>query len=389
MNLLRREWADLDSRELRILLDTRIGGPGQYESPAARNVFHLPLALDACRVKLTYRELEIVAVEPGPAFDPDEWRLIADEIESGLLGGTPALARDYTFSSYRVQGWWSGPRSNVHIRPPYDDAPQATVEAAEHPFVLYFPVRRTGVIPVDLHRYRREHRGLSLVLNVLLAGRTNAQLPRPDHFWGTWWAADGSSRVEWVQNSYFAAVGDVFTSTPTQVGEPLLELAPEEYYETVRGLDGRGLRLPADLDDSINHYQRLGKEDHATFDRACFWLDMASRQWPLSLSASFAALVSALEALINHRGRGSAERFRQFVERHAPGSSTAAERQEMYDVRSAVLHGGRLLAMDQGLAFGWDPPTDHEREIQVRLSNLTRVAMRRWLSSRTPRPAVH
>ena len=44
----------------------------------------------------------------------------------------------------------------------------------------------------------------------------------------------------------------------------------------------------------------------AKFDRATFWLDMASRQWDISVSAAFAAYVSAIEALTE---RGDIHQF--------------------------------------------------------------------------------
>ena len=45
VNLLRQSWADLDSHELRLLLDKRIGGPGQYDGrPENPDRFYLPRA---------------------------------------------------------------------------------------------------------------------------------------------------------------------------------------------------------------------------------------------------------------------------------------------------------------------------------------------------------
>jgi hypothetical protein len=52
--LIRETWADLDQADLRLLLGERIGGPGQYDGN--RDVLHLPLAREKCRVSLTYKE---------------------------------------------------------------------------------------------------------------------------------------------------------------------------------------------------------------------------------------------------------------------------------------------------------------------------------------------
>ena len=48
-NLLRETWTNLDSFELRLLLDERIGRPGQYDGVSPINLY-LPLADSSCRI---------------------------------------------------------------------------------------------------------------------------------------------------------------------------------------------------------------------------------------------------------------------------------------------------------------------------------------------------
>jgi hypothetical protein len=158
-------------------------------------------------------------------------------------------------------------------------------------------------------------------------------------------------------------------------------LDSEAYYTTV-GHDGKGLRVPADLDQSICLYQELSPTNRSKFDRAAFWMDMASRQWDITVSASFAALVSAIESLINKRGKGSQKRFIAFFEEYAPGTSLRSRRSEMYSLRSDILHGSELMQLDQDFAFGgWDPPWQKERELHDELWGITRLAVRNWLKN--------
>src|SRR6266498_4421209 len=64
-NLLRKTWTDLDSSELRLLLDACIGGPGQFDGRDENpNKFYLPLARESCRIVLTYAGSRAVAIEP-------------------------------------------------------------------------------------------------------------------------------------------------------------------------------------------------------------------------------------------------------------------------------------------------------------------------------------
>ena len=86
-----------------------------------------------------------------------------------------------------------------------------------------------------------------------------------------------------MQEFYFAKLGEAVTSefsTPT--GDKLEEVASDEYY-TVVGHDGLGLRVPDDLDESICRYQNLSSPLRAKFDRATYWMSMASRQWEDSI----------------------------------------------------------------------------------------------------------
>jgi len=70
-NLLNDGWTNLDSHELRLFLDERIGGPGQYDGGSGdANKLYLPLAGPSCRIVLSFGDKKITAVEPGPAFDP-------------------------------------------------------------------------------------------------------------------------------------------------------------------------------------------------------------------------------------------------------------------------------------------------------------------------------
>ncbi len=386
-NLLRPAWGQLDSHDLRILLNERIGGPGQFYSREVNpNTLYLPLAGAQCRVVLTFCGRHIARVGAGQAFNASEWEDIAEEIEASVLAGPTKFGRDYSFSTYRVQGSWRGQRSGVQIVPPHPAAPTAPYEMAEHPFILEFPIQEAGLWAVTNHRRRREHRDLTLLLNTLLRGRTNLQPRRATHFWACVQSGGGAPEIRWAQNFYFAPFGECLGETPSPLtDERLEEIDSNRYYTEAMGIDGRGLRVPDDLDDSICRYQGLTSARREEFDRAAYWLDIASRQWCFSMSASFAALVSAVESLINAEGPGSRARFRDFFETYAPGATLLASRNQMYSLRSGILHGSELMAIDQDVSFGWDPPWWNERELHDELWTVTRTAVRNWL--RNPPPA--
>jgi len=252
---------------------------------------------------------------------------------------------------------------------------------ADHPFILEFLIHASDYWPITNHRRLREHRNLTLLLNVLLAGRASLRPRRSQHFWARAPGNNGRDEIKWVQEFFFAELGKAVTDQPSPLVDEWLEkVEPEEYYTKV-GPDGKGLRVPTDLDQSICCYAALSAENRARFDRATFWMDMAWRQWNISVSASFAALVSAAESLINTSGKGATKRFRAFFEKYAPGVALSSRRDEMYDLRSGILHGSDLMQLDQDLAFGWDPPWWNERELHEELWRLTRTALHNWLKN--------
>lgn len=381
--LIQSGWADLDPAELRFILLERIGKPGQYDSRDSNpNVFYLPLAGSSCRIKLTFSDSkQIVAIEPGPAFDAAQWGQVVEEIEKT---GPHQVGRDCSFSSFRVAGSWRGKRSGVQILPPPGDAPRAPFEMAEHPFILEYPVKASDLWPITNFRRMRAHRQLTFLLNVLLAGRTTVQPRRPRHLWAIAHEEGvAAPEVKWVQEFYFAKFGEVVRDELSlPAAEALEEVETETYYATV-GHDGRGLRVPADLDDSICCYMRLSAANRDKFGRAGFWMDMASRQWTDSLSASFASLAIAIEALAEPGRSERARKFRTFVERYVPGASLG-RRNKMYDLRSDILHGSGLLEMDQGTDFGWAPPEQKEKDLLDELWGLTRIAIRNWIKNPPP-----
>jgi hypothetical protein len=246
-------------------------------------------------------------------------------------------------------------------------------------------------------RRLREHRRLTLLLNVLLRGGAQCETRQTEHVW-THNYQDPNAPSQWLQRSYFADIGEIWRdahSPPS--GEPMPAIAPEPYYAQI-GIDGTPLGVPSDLDDSIFCYLGLAPDFRERFDRALFWLDQASRAWVSSMSSSFASLASAIEALTvrgaihkvhcpecgedrPHDVPGPTALFRGFFETYAPGLSQKKRRSEMYDLRSSISHGSGLIAFDEGRAMGWDPPWHNHQELHHELWTLTRIAMRNYLRS--------
>jgi hypothetical protein len=81
---------------------------------------------------------------------------------------------------------------------------------------------------------------------------------------------------------------------------------------------------------------------------------------------------------VKHDAPGPTQLFKNFIDKYASGS-TSKQRNSLYSLRSGISHGGRLMQLDQNLAFGWDLPWWNEYELHKLLWGLTRVAVRNWL----------
>jgi hypothetical protein len=424
-NLRKKEWEILDSNELLMLLRSRFHAFGQLGSrEGKRKTIYFP-ARAACEIAITIDGDKVARIEPGDAFDGGKWSKSSDDINNTLVAGAPKVGRGFSFSAHRVLGWWRGARSGVQILPPPADAARAPVEMAEHPFILEFPIKASDDWSITNQRRQVEHRRLTLLLNTLLAPRISGESNRISHCWAAIdpvqqerklleklrWPFEWFPRIvlkppsqastsEWIQRSFFANLGPPVSETLSATsGDKLQEFEPNDYYTNVRGFDGEGLRVPSDLDNSICSYAEMSPEHREKFDRASFWLDVASQQWSISMSASFAARVTAIEALTEGRGMihhydcpvckkptshevpGATRRFIDFFDTYAPGEALAKQRSEMYSLRSGILHGGKLMELDRVLAVGISPVDSNEGELQRDLWGLTSVAIRNWLRS--------
>ena len=402
-NLLNDLRPGIETAELMTVLYNRIGQPGQYDDRLANpHKFFLPLAGSSCEIELTYssKSKRVIAIEPGPAFNASCW----DKVTKDLNEYNPKkLGREFSFTSFPVNGWWRGDLSGIQILPPPSDAPRPLVEIAQHPFILEFPIKESVSWPLTNFRRIREHRKLTLLLNILLNGQTGFLSTRSNHFWAVSPDKLGVSESQWVQEFYTGKndnpVNDELTS---QSGDQLQEIAPEDYYAQV-GLDGKGLRIPTDLDESIMLYFQLSPENRFKFDTSTYWVYNAYKQWTFSISSSFASLVSAVESLtsrgtrhetfcnvcnreVSHEFPGAIEKFRNFFENYAfrkirneEISQRRGQLSKMYGLRSGILHGSTLMEVDQERALGWEPPHLNERELLEDLWRVTKIALRNWL----------
>jgi len=113
-------------------------------------------------------------------------------------------------------------------------------------------------------------------------------------------------------------------------------------------------------------------DGHARWQVAVAWLGIAA----VLIGVGIFGLNPCLSRAYHWPGFS---RFRDFFDAYAAGAAMAKQREDMYSLRSGILHGRKLMQVDQDLSWGWAPPWWNEIELHAHLWGLTRLALRSWL----------
>ena len=183
--------------------------------------------------------------------------------------------------------------------------------------------------------------------------------------------------------------------------KPLDRVDAKSYYTQFGVIPGTPLQLPISIEDSLAAYDKLTSDARAKFCRASYWAQVSAKVFTISQSASFAALVSAIEVFLpnpEHRctkcGRhtstnccsechqpqaGPTKAFRDFLEEFVPGIP-AAHRNKLYSVRSSLSHGSSLVAGDLAeIGFRFTPKLTESWQERLLLSEIVQLVLVNWL----------
>ena len=231
-------------------------------------------------------------------------------------------------------------------------------------------------------------------LNLVLRGHIKRFGVRAaDQTWANVWDNDDAVTTKWVQPGYFIPNWIYQSSDFTTVDSisPLPEVS-DDVYRTRRGLGTDDVfEIPAVLGQVLNASQAAAPEKRGRFLRACYWYERSGAAWNMSVSLGHIAAVNAIETIMPpgsedrcpecgmNRAAGPTRRFRDFVERYA--SLVAEEdRQRVYGLRSALVHGGQVFDIDRPGAFGALIPRDqNQRDTYSAARIIARDAITNWL----------
>ncbi len=230
------------------------------------------------------------------------------------------------------------------------------------PLVLEYAIPASSNHLLEATRSSRISQELTLLLNALLRHQVHGAPRRAGRKWVFVTHPGGHVAkppilpklgIESYSAPEYSRESETFSDLgmyPPMVIEPTLTHYSHFWIEA-------GEQVPADFERACDTFFALDGVVRRTFLRAAFWLSHADRVRELSTSAAFAALVQAVECLLDDapvdrcptcgrdRSPGPTARFIAFMERYGSNLDKKT-RATMYDVRSRISHGDRLLHSD-------------------------------------------
>jgi hypothetical protein len=338
-------------------------------------------------LSLRYSEGVIVDAVTGPAYTSAIGEQIRKALVDALDGVTRRVWRAPMFGLRHVEGWYRH-GNDFLIRPAPAEAPRPDVEYAQHPWILEFSFAESSNFQVRNLRIERRIYELALVLNLLLGGMIDRPTSRGRKHWVFTRRADDTLEIgdtQWLQEGYFIPDFNLLADDFSDVGawSPLAEDPTDAYYSRF-GFDFKPLTVPASMTYLSGTFDRLRGSQRNRFLRSCYWLHMADVIWPYSQSLHLTSLINGLECLAQSGEKrlvtdASTKMFLDFMQEYAPGRPSRSRINKIYEVRSLVTHGERLLGYDTPQAFGLHPTSSADRESGTDAVMLAYGAIINWL----------
>jgi hypothetical protein len=395
---------EFDDDELTTVLTSVLPRGAQFRP----NEFEYRTMADEWIPSLHYRDGKIMSATAGSAITADHLQQIKAEVDRVLAtAGGRKVARRTMFSTRPVEGSWRY-RDQFQIVPAPPEAPRPSERIAQHPFLVDFVFNDSPSSSLQRIRYIRQATDLMLVLNLLLVHGITAPSSRGRKHWV--WAPLGSTpAVVWAGEGYMIPnFHYLVDDLPESDALPLEDMPADAYFDRSTN-HGDKLKVPSELSDLLDAFHALSNDDRDRFLRACYWYHTAATVWEYSQSLHLASLINSIECLSSvgpqrsepegpsalfkafmkkfapHRpalrpAPGPSALFRSIMRRFAPGSPSRTLLDKIYDARSKITHGERLLYLDQPpVAAALNQVSTSDRDIGDAATILCRGPLTNWL----------
>jgi hypothetical protein len=244
---------------------------------------------------------------------------------------------------------------------------------ASHPFTLEYSFLKSTNIWINSFRSSKKYHEIVLLLNSLLKHGIEL-IPNSQKQEWAMIIGENNFKCEYLHLGYQLNETDNRTKdglgfTITNNYEQFNFNNFEEYYSKPSySSDDFNEYLPSNFTSSIEKYHLLPKDKKEKFLNSSYWTQVASNVFSTSMSVAFSSLVTSIEVFLpdpkerclecnkpvsdeicsvcSQPSAGPTKYFREFIEAHSPGIDVKL-RNELYNLRSSILHGGKLMTSDQ------------------------------------------
>jgi len=402
-DLLKRfRLADVDQSEFEQLLLAHFK---QSTGVSPREIHYLCAQQDGIALIVRYDSNgELSSLEAGTALQSTDVIQLEEKVNRFLLKtSAESIGQIVLFAHVPTTGHFRY-RDSFQILPMPAEAPRPEYMLGEHPLLVQFTVPESEDFQTNLIRRSRIGREIELLCVALTTTiwRSTSSVVR--HHWVMTSSKNPENlKSEFLQEGYIykGANGKVEKFSETIHIPALTFNATNEYYNR-RGIAvDQVLDLPTDFTVLLDRFYALPREDPDRFLRASYWFAHAQFVSNISRSASFTALVSAIEALMpppdvslkcvtcnRSTGKGPTAQFSDFVSCFAPDPMVSnSDRRKLYSLRSALSHGGSLLHSDRtGWMGGMTGKSIDEWEDHQAMWRIVRVTLVNWLLFKKENP---
>lgn len=274
-----------------------------------------------------------------------------------------------------------------------DNAPKPTFTMGDHPLLLEFKCESTGIHFVDQARFDRRFREVFLILSLVCWAKLSGSDNVAAHRWIMHLAEDRID-YQYAQAGYGFYDPSWSPDSFSYDDLPPFRIMPFNDYFNRLGIDSNYEFDVSDLtDELVDKLHSIDRERSKLVFRSIHWLDRARSVWPLSHSLAYVALTSAIETMAMLEPTGSkqefcpkcdqeigiriSQKFTDFLHKYAISEDQAFAK-DLYNIRSRIIHGNRLLIADIRM---WDFAIDkfaEDDKIQ-QLLRLSKRAIINWL----------
>jgi hypothetical protein len=314
-----------------------------------------------------------------------DWRT---KLEIGLIRSEGVQFSRIVLCGAAVEHRWELPRSGITLSPVPESAPRPWTAHGEHPAVLR--MRFDGCQDAYANATFADRRAEWYVL--LLNAVTPSACHEPPWGRSAWaWERTGESASKWLELMYFApeAYDEALVDRARQDAPPGPLIPDYRYYVRFEATVEHSMAFPASLDDTIAAADALPAEKMAILRRAARWIKAADRAGQDSRSLNFLGILCGIDALARDwSGTGGSRAATQklFSDLLPCYSEIELAARKIYDLRSALAHGGKVMPED------WiDHPMDtrdNDFTLLMQVSWLCRLVVTNWIRARAGLPLL-